>query len=427
MVQFLFSRMFFIDILLIALILTLRLPKRDRFPLRLVAAAAVCLAISVGWGFLFRNVSPDAMGMAILNYLGIFLIVMLAVWFCLQISGWSLIYIGAATYFIQHISVRIEGLLPLPPEQNLPALLFHVGVVLVLALLAYGLFFRRVEYHILSRLKLHQVAPIWIIMCLMCLVLSSYASKAGEYSLSFRLADLLCSVVGLLYQYSLYQVAGAQREAESIQLLLQQGRKQYELSKDSIERVNIKCHDLRHQIRQFRQAGQLDEAAVREMEAAIDDYDAKVETGNTALDVILTEKRSLCAEKGIGFTCMADGRGLAWVEPADLYALFGNALDNAIEAAEGLRDEAKKQIALTVRQVGEFSSVHLQNYTDRQLVMADGLPLTSKEDKYNHGFGVRSMQRLVEKYSGELIFQQEDDVVDLYLLLPCRPPEEREN
>ena len=191
--------------------------------------------------------------------------------------------------------------------------------------------------------------------------------------------------------------------------------------------MNIKCHDLRHQIRQFRQAGQLDEAAVREMEAAIDDYDAKVETGNTALDVILTEKRSLCAEKGIGFTCMADGRGLAWVEPADLYALFGNALDNAIEAAEGLRDEAKKQIALTVRQVGEFSSVHLQNYTDRQLVMADGLPLTSKEDKYNHGFGVRSMQRLVEKYSGELIFQQEDDVVDLYLLLPCRPPEEREN
>ena len=115
MVQFLFSRMFFIDILLIALILTLRLPKRDRFPLRLVAAAADYLAISVGWGFLFRNVSPDAMGMAILNYLGIFLIVMLAVWFCLQISGWSLIYIGAATYFIQHISVRIEGLLPLAP------------------------------------------------------------------------------------------------------------------------------------------------------------------------------------------------------------------------------------------------------------------------------------------------------------------------
>ena len=60
---------------------------------------------------------------------------------------------------------------------------------------------------------------------------------------------------------------------------------------------------------------------------------------------------------------MADGKGLAYMEPADLYALFGNALENAIEATEQLTDPAQKQIVLTVRPVEGFCSVHLQNYT----------------------------------------------------------------
>ena len=67
---------------------------------------------------------------------------------------------------------------------------------------------------------------------------------------------------------------------------------------------------------------------------------------------------------------MADGKGLAYMEPADLYALFGNALENAIEATEQLTDPAQKQIVLTVRPVEGFCSVHLQNYTKEPLRLA---------------------------------------------------------
>ena len=52
-----------------------------------------------------------------------------------------------------------------------------------------------------------------------------------------------------------------------------------------------------------------------------------------------------------------------------------------------------------------------------------GLPQTSKADAQNHGYGVRSMQLLVEKYGGELSFRQEGEIVSLYLLLPCRTAE----
>ena len=179
----------------------------------------------------------------------------------------------------------------------------------------------------------------------------------------------------------------------------------------------------RHQIRHFRQEGRIDEHALNDMEQVIEAYDTTVRTGNPALDVILTEKSVSCRSKGIGFTCMAEGSGLAYMEPADLYALFGNALENAIEATEQLEDPAQKQISITVRPVNGFYSVQIQNYTRAPLQLEHGLPQTSKADAQNHGYGVRSMQLLVEKYGGELSFRQEGEIVSLYLLLPCRTAE----
>ena len=108
---------------------------------------------------------------------------------------------------------------------------------------------------------------------------------------------------------------------------------------------------------------------------------------------------------------MADGRGLLHMEPADLYALFGNALENAVEATEQLSNPDQKQIALTVRS------------TKEPLRLENGLPVTGKSDKANHGFGIRSMQLLAEKYGGELTFRQEGDVVNTYMLLPLAPAE----
>ena len=114
---------------------------------------------------------------------------------------------------------------------------------------------------------------------------------------------------------------------------------------------------------------------------------------------------------------MAEAGGIRYIEEADLYAMFGNALENAIEAAEKLSDPRKKQISFTMRRVGGFYIVQLQNYTQDVLSFQDGLPRTTKEDKRNHGIGVRSMQLLVEKYGGQMSYQQEEDVVELSLML----------
>ena len=89
------------------------------------------------------------------------------------------------------------------------------------------------------------------------LELNAYASDANQTTTAYYLAVLLLDLLGLLYQKSLYQFAGLERENESIQMLLAQGDKQYQTARENMEQVNIKCHDLRHQIRTSGRRGAL--------------------------------------------------------------------------------------------------------------------------------------------------------------------------
>lgn len=426
MISFLFRCLFFLDILFLGLLYTAKFPKRSHYPLRAALACIVGLAASCGWATLFDG-KPQLLALYLLyesiGFLGQFFIALFCVYSCVQMQPWTCLYLGTFFWFTQQASYSITSIL-VGNTANLRGLITSIASLLVVALLLYGLFVCYIEAPILERIRSRTVFPSWILMLLGCLVLNSYAGFYNETSRTYYLALLLIDTVVLFYQYTIYQTLGLERENETVRLLLTQSSKQYQIAKQNMEQVNIKCHDLRHQIRLFRGAGRIDESVLKEMEQAVDAYDTTVKTGNPALDVLLTEKSQICRSKQIGFTCMADGKGLAYMEPADLYALFGNALENAIEATEQLTDPAQKQIVLTVRPVEGFCSVHLQNYTKEPLRLENGLPVTSKQDRLNHGFGTRSMQLLVEKYGGELTFQQEADVVNIYMLLPSRPADE---
>lgn len=424
MLIFLFGRMFYTDMLIICAFVTAKLPKRDKYPVRAAAAVAGCILFSCGWSALFMLLDAGVLWITAANYLGSFVVILAALSFCLNVRGLSVMFIGAAAWFLQHLAFLLDDLLLPHAGMTCGTYFGHLGVVLVVAAVAYFLMFRKLEYSVLYYIDLRSVIPIWVVMCLGCTALGSYANLTGEGGIAFSLMDLLCTAVGLLYQNSLYRLCGVNRQREGINALLQQSRKQYRLTKDQIDAVNVKCHDLRHQISRFRREGVVDEKLLNEMERAVDAYDTVVKTGCETLDVILTERSAACAAKGIGFTCMADGTGLSGIEPGDLYALFGNAMENAIEAVEKLQEPAKKQISLTIRRIKGFSSIRLQNYTAGPLVLAEGLPITTKDNKTDHGFGVKSMRLLMEKYGGEMEFGQEGDVVELYILLPEKGPKE---
>ena len=129
----------------------------------------------------------------------------------------------------------------------------------------------------------------------------------------------------------------------------------------------------------------------------------------------------MCEKEGITLSCIADGRSLGFMKPVDLYSLFGNAIDNAMEAVRAIGDPERRSISLIVRRIGDMISVHVENYFSGSVAFGeDGMPLTSKEDKHNHGFGTRSMRLIVESYDGTISTNTQGDVFHLNALIPVQ-------
>lgn len=153
-----------------------------------------------------------------------------------------------------------------------------------------------------------------------------------------------------------------------------------------------------------------------DLEKAISIYDTRIETHNQLLDVLLTEKSLYCEQNGIQLSCMVDGEKLAFLENSDLYCLFGNVIDNALEAVAAVPQRERRIINLVVKARGRMLLIQQDNYFDGTLTFQNGLPLTTKADTSCHGFGLRSIQMIVHKYDGELTAHVDGDVFHLNIL-----------
>ena len=134
--------------------------------------------------------------------------------------------------------------------------------------------------------------------------------------------------------------------------------------------------------------------------------------------MILTEKSLICKKYGITLTCLADAERLRFMREGDLYSLFGNLLDNAIEAVKKLDAPEKRIIALNIKPAEEMLTIGLSNYYQGTVELEGGLPRTSKEDKNYHGFGMKSVKRIVEQYGGALTLRVADNMFRVSILFP---------
>lgn len=226
-----------------------------------------------------------------------------------------------------------------------------------------------------------------------------------------------CCFFLLYVQFGLVKTVELQTELSLMSELLREKERQYNLSKDNIELINVKCHDMRHQIRSIGKDKGISREAVNEIESAISVYDAVVRTGNEVLDIILTEKSLKCTHEQIELTCVADGKALAFMDETDIYSLFGNALDNAINAVSGLEKE-KRLIGVIVRITGDMVSVNVYNTYEGEIKLdGEGFPVTSKDKNY-HGIGMRSIRRTAEKYGGSASVAVEKDTFNLFVIMP---------
>lgn len=232
------------------------------------------------------------------------------------------------------------------------------------------------------------------------------------------LSQMMCIVI-LYLQNELFKKSDMKQELELMNLLWKMEQEQYRLTKENIALINQKSHDLKHHIRAMRKASQEEiDKYLDEMEENVQIYEAIVKTGNDVFDTILTEKSLYCKNRGIQVTCVADGSQMDFINTVDLYALLGNAMDNAIEAVEKFQEIEKRQIDVIIYRQKNFLVMNIMNPIPERLVYEEELPVTTKGDKKSHGFGIRSMQYIVKKYDGFLNISEEDDCFSLKILMP---------
>ena len=213
----------------------------------------------------------------------------------------------------------------------------------------------------------------------------------------------------------------AEKELSVMNVMLKSQYEQYRNYQDSLDLIQMKYHDLKHQITGLRAESDEEKRKkwIDSMEKEIAAFENISRTGNQVLDTILAAKIFHCRKNHIQITCVADGKLLDHMHVTDICSIFGNALDNAIEHVILIPDPEKRLIHLTVSAQKGFVFIKIENYCEAEISKnEEDLITTTKKDSKNHGFGLKSIRTAVEKYDGSVVFGVQQNWFELKILLP---------
>lgn len=353
----------------------------------------------------------------------VFVISVLLAFWSLKTSFSKLVFSCIGAYAVQNLSANVSQIFEIICGANRAwqfAVLSLVCTVLIVPLSYIFLGSKFKETEIISKQKIRLMLLSFCVILIANLAMWSFRRQGLSENLNVRLLVTMSIGLVLLLQYSSYENSRLMVEKDAVEKLLLAEQQQYRISRESVDLVNRKCHDLKNQILLLKNCspnGLQSSEVFQEAEEIINLYDSVSKTGNEALDGILTEKGLRCQKNGIVFSSIADGALLAFMKAVDLYSLFGNALDNAIESS--MKEEPEnRQISLKVCAVSAFVLIHVDNYCSTTPSFRDGLPVTDKQDRENHGFGVRSIVYLAEKYGGRATFSHQNNLFEVNILIP---------
>ena len=407
-----------INLWISCLMFLLPLRRKTHFKVRLILSGAVCVLILSGVYYLIENLTDwSYWGQVPLLFITYFSAVLIF-YNCVKGKGFGLWYCGVwgTMTFLLVLETSYVLCSPLLGDFGnwLLKILFSVAVNVAIGLTLARWMPEKGQYQIGPR----QMVSAWV-FCIMSENLFIYAKVDPGAALFNIVLQFYC--ITLLYlQSALFKKSSMRKELETIQLLWHQQKGQYQLSKETVELINHKCHDLKHQVQAIRAVKDEKEREtyLEKIEKSVQIYSAIVRTGNEILDTILTEKSLICENSGIHINCVADGSLLAFMNPVDLYTLFGNALDNAIEAVRKLESKEKRVIDIMLYERQSFLMLQIVNPMCGEVKFEDGLPLTTKAKNGYHGYGMKSMLHTIQKYEGHLTTEVKNGCFYFNAMLP---------
>lgn len=435
---------FLMELYIFCLFFFAKLEGKENFVVRILSGFAGMLIMALPVTLLYQAVGMSVWG-RVLVYTILFTMIVLHAKLCYRDSAWVIVFCSSMAYAAQNLMYKLFLIFWCYVEQNnllglfgdnyaLSYRVIYYSFMALAILLLYFTFIKRIVSSVyankLDRSLLILMLIILTITLILCSVEDIYFAKLSVgrenyfdneiYYILRQTGNIFCAIccaVVLLLASKIINERELKQEVAYLTHSIKQGERQYEISKDTMDFINIKIHDIKYKINSvLAEHEDIPREELDELRKSIRIYDANIETGNELLNVFIMDKSLYCEQNGITLSCMVDGSKLEFMEAGDLYCLFGNIMDNALESVIKIQEKEKRVINLSVKAVNNMLFIQSENYYTGELQFEEGLPQTTKEDADWHGFGLKSIKMIVQKYGGELSMHAEDGVFHLSIL-----------
>lgn len=431
-----------LQLILLVSIFLIHEPRRKYFFARLLPSLVVYFGVvyllSNVWTWINNSsgITIPFMFSSIFNFTCMFLLMLGIIYLCFNIKLIDVLFDGTGGYALQHaifclITIityftgnidtgSLGGLL-------LDYALLRIAPYAIVALIIYFYVIKPKWKNGELEFKNKKVLLFSVIIFLGAIILNEFTfyvpGEPATITTTFTSAvvckgySIICCVVSLSMLFSITKTEKIERDKYLQERIFEIQKSQYSISKETVELVNIKFHDIKHIIGVLKSG---DSKGNGEMLEKLNEEVSKMgvifDTGNKSLDTVLMQKALICQNNDIRFTCAADGELTKIIDDIDLYVLLANILDNAIKAVKTL-DKHLRSIELTIGESGGTLLISCENFCEKNNEFIDGLPVTDGDKRY-HGFGTRSIVHTAEKYNGAVSMSQEDGVFRTNIIFP---------
>ncbi len=332
-------------------------------------------------------------------------------------------FVDALRYFVLLLFFRYSFDVPNPPLEMLVGFLVNVAVCLAAFVLLTDYTKKHVvSLHVTRNASILFMLVVFTVAVFVTSMLIFTSANTAVRQLEFAFVMINIPLLAVTIAFALYTISQMRVQSERYREQLAMQVQRFEWMEQMNDDLRVFCHDFPKKMRPLILYIDEDKPAeARAMAQQFTDFVAtrgeRFHTGNYRFDTVLFCEQQLALKDGITldvpFDTVFPGEG---IDPDDIYTIFPNALDNAIEACRKVTGE--RVISLHTRIANNTLYVTVRNPMAGTVKEKYGDLQTTKADKERHGFGLRSIRKAAAKYGEDNVsYSVEDGIFTLRLYL----------
>lgn len=421
--EFIIYAMYFLECFAVTYLFFKRSEKRKKFKLFLSLTLSFGIVIQLPLAALIFVENPDYNYIFATFKFLMCVIPLFGLLGCFKIKLSQMLFVSLFAAAIQHWSSSIAGMIFAACNFTFDAFfierLFVLLSFLIMLVPAYFLCMKRffaVDETVMDGFTVFLLTFTYSVFSL-AIVFMRRSIGESESTVAFSIAEVIFGFLIFIF-YVIFAKKSREKSKEAVgAALIEKEKQQYEAFMRNADEMRSQLHDLKYLVKALSsQPNCVNDDKIKDI---VEAFNSKFNTGNRMLDIILEDNEKMFRQKGIEFMCLTGDCKIDFIESYDLYSLLGNAFDNAAEYLSKITDTAKRWVSFMIKNINNFICIEISNYYEGDEDVYVGM-LTTKTDGDLHGFGIKNMKKITEKYNGSFSVSASDGAFYINCTIPLR-------